>query len=91
MPDEQTQVRDTTTYQVLEKVDVVEVVGQEGEHQAWIEVGGPVTVDAGQKRKAIKAATADRDDEAKRGTFVAVAVGSWTPEQRGVELKDTWS
>jgi hypothetical protein len=94
MPEEQaTEAKDTTTYQVLEQRSFAEDDGANGpvEVRAWVEVGEPVEVGAGQKRQAIKAATADRDEAGKRGRFVAVSVGSWKPESRGVQLTDTWT
>ena len=82
--------QDTTTYMVLEHYTAGEreddvVV----EYDHWREIG-EVTVPAGQTRRAIQAATEDRDDEAKRGTFVAISKRSWNPETRGVALRDTW-
>lgn len=94
MAEEQTpKGTDKTTYQVLERLEVVKPKADEAGEAiyAWVEVGEPVTVGAGQKRQAIKAATNDRDEDGKRGVFVAVSVGSWKPEQRGVQLTDTWA
>lgn len=77
--------KDTTTYLVLE------MQAPSGDMpQVWVEIG-EATAPAGQSRKAIASAIADRSDDDKAGTFVAVPVRSWRPETPSVKSQLSWT
>ena len=82
--------KDTTIYLVLEQVETAADGDEPATYLDWREVG-EVEVTAGQNRKAIAAAIADRSDEDKAGTFVAVPVRSWRPESPSVKSQLSWT
>lgn len=84
-PDATPTEKPTTTYVVLRYHD-------EGD-TLWEQLPGEWTVPAGNKKAAIKAATADLTAERKSGAFHAVTVATWgeaIPRTVKTEEVDAW-